>query len=205
MDSGIATIRIEHGELLHTNSPYQMKLLAIASALHLLNNTDLDSATIWSDCLSAVTTINNMIKFSKIGIKNNHPLFTTIHSILAANPNTQLKWCKAHPDIHLQQYSTHQQWGNHLADLVAGGAPLPTDLINVHSSTTISALEVATYIQPSWYWTHANSPNILLSEPLNDARDGRWRQYQLNRDGPHVLNGEVLLHLGSAMEFSAGV
>ena len=94
---------------------------------------------------------------------------------------------------------------NHLADLIAGGAPLPTDLINIHSSTTISALEVATYIQPSWYWTHANSPNILLSEPLNDARDGRWRQYQLNRDGPHVLNGEEPLHLGSAMEFSAGV
>ena len=151
-----------------------MELLAIASALHLLNNTDHDSATIWSDCFGAVTTINNMMKFSKIGIKNNHPLFTTIHSILTANPNTQLKWCKAHPDIQLQQSWTHQQWGNHLADLVAGGAPLPTDLINVHSSTTISALEVATYIQPSWYWTHANSQTSSYQNPsmMQEMADG---------------------------------
>ena len=113
---------------------------------------------------SAVTTIYNMSTLSKVGIKNNHPLFKTIHYILTANPNIQLKWCKAHPDITLQDSWTHQQWGNHLADLVAGGESLPTHLININSSETISATEVATRIQTSSYWSHADANTLILTD-----------------------------------------
>ena len=202
MDIGISTIRIEHGELLHTNSPYQMELLAIASALHLLHSTN-RTATIWSDCLSAVTTINSMTSLSAMGASPNHPLFKTIFHILSNNPSISIKWCKSHPDINKQHDWTHQEWGNHLADLVAGGKPLPENLLNVNSSTALPATEVATDIQSSWFWSAPSSNTLLLTDILNDARDSRWENYQSNRDAPHELADEEPLHLGSAMEFSA--
>ena len=151
MDEGIVTIRIEHGELLHAHSPYQMELLGIMAGLQLQRQPGV-STTLWSDCLAAVKLVNRLDKdISKQGNDPNLPLLHSCYKSMEDHPDRKVTWCKAHPDIGRRQTWTKQEWGNHIADLVANGEDPTrgTDIkLNHHvqiEATTVISECVETY------------------------------------------------------------
>ena len=89
-DAGIVTIRIEHGELLHANSAYQMELLGIMAGLQLQRQSDV-STTLWSDCQAAVKLVNRLGRdISKQGRDPNLPLLHSCYNSMADHPDRKI-------------------------------------------------------------------------------------------------------------------
>ena len=153
MEDGIVTIRIEHGELLHVHSPYQMELLDIMAGLQLQRKPDV-STTLWSDCLAAVKLVNRLNKdISKQGNDPNLPLLHSCYKSMENHPDRKIIWCKAHPDIGRRSTWTKQEWGNHIADLVANGDdPSRGTDIHINHHRQIKATTVVSECVETYYW-----------------------------------------------------
>ena len=137
------TIRIEHGELLETHSPYQMELLGIMAGLFLQRRHDVQT-TLWSDCQAAVKLVNRLHSdISKQGRDPNLPLLHSCYNSMQDKPERKVQWCKAHPDQALINTWTKLQWGNHIADLVANGEdPSIGNDIQINHHHRVEATEV---------------------------------------------------------------
>jgi len=171
----IITLRIRDIQEIGCLSSYTPELLALTMAIWIKTASHLPSS-IYTDSESSLDTIANRCNHLKSAKTSCHVLLRRIDFLLQYS-HCPLHHVTSHADKHKNlQDLTYQEWGNFIADKVAGNnfeelEELGLTLI----STDIFARNVLPDIPcfNSWYWGDAAGtplPLVPLSSQLNDVR-----------------------------------
>ena len=180
VNRGVKAIHITGGEKLGLTNAYEMETLALATAVYCRDNRR-GSATIFSDCKSAIKEATNM-KGKKARRAGNMDMAVLWNIFSNMTGPLNAKHVRAHPERRTspEKYSLDER-GNVFADKIAGGDV--DAVMRCDSILTMEAVELMECLTLAGHWVvtdHQGTPQ--LKKPQKLVCEDKQNKYLGTRD-----------------------
>jgi Ulp1 family protease len=204
-DRPIYAIHVDHGADIGVRSAYTMEYLALAIAMR-LQTPSMRASAVCTDSMAVLKRLRNGHTRLGRADESHRLLLQSIKSSLDCGA-TMPQWVPSHPERRKKDKATWtlDDWGNHIADNIAGNAR--RSLSSIHANiqwTRISAIDVINSLPRSdeLYFGDINGRPTALYGLMDHVHRLRLERYLSTRDSQR---GSVPKWMDNTITFAAAV